>query len=188
MSPNNIHQPPPTIEPPKSLNPNYLNCIFTFMVTFLLSLLQLKSQGEDTISPFSTNPFTILLSTLWLLLYCCAFATCLKSSSSSSSAPPPPLPSLTTSSPPPPPTIHLPSSPQTTKYSPKEMMIICGMLALASLGSLLFPSSAQLYSLYTMYVSIGLYVVFHWARLRHRISQAPRGNILPLHIREIIQP
>lgn len=163
MSVNNIHQAPPTntntIQSLESLNPKALNTIFIFIATFFLTLLQLKSQGDHTISPFSTNPLTILLSTIWLLFYCCAFAASLK-----------------------------PSPPTTTKCSPKEMMIFFGILALISLGSLLFPSSVQHYALYSMNTIIGLGMVLYCARLRHQVSQSPRGILLPLHIREITHP
>ena len=53
------------------------NLIFTFMVTLLLNLLQLKYQGDYYISPFQSNFLTIFFSILWLVLYyCCAYAAC----------------------------------------------------------------------------------------------------------------
>ncbi|KAK9667997.1 hypothetical protein RND81_13G027500 [Saponaria officinalis] len=120
------------------------------MSTIIINLLQLKYQGSQFPSPFETNPTTLSVALICFFLYCFFY--------------------------------HNPrfmSRVRVYNYGlNRGMTMVCGSLALACLGSLLFPLSAQTTALHVLYGAIGLGSVLCsawlcWRRL-YRDSSPPR--------------
>ncbi|KAK9668000.1 hypothetical protein RND81_13G027800 [Saponaria officinalis] len=86
-----------------------------------INFLQLKYQGNQFRSPFETNPTTLLIALLCFLLYCFFY--------------------------------HSPRCISRISFYQsglnRGMAMVCGSLALACLGSMLFPLSAQTTALHT---------------------------------------
>ncbi|KAK9667996.1 hypothetical protein RND81_13G027400 [Saponaria officinalis] len=147
---------------PYSNHAHKYHSIFTFMSTIIINLLQLKYQGSQFPSPFETNPTTISVALICFFLYCFFY--------------------------------HNPrfmSRVRVYNYGlNRGMTMVCGSLALACLGSLLFPLSAQTTALHVLYGAIGLVSVLCnawlcWRRLYRDSSPPRRVNLLPVHTREI---
>ncbi|KAH7863691.1 hypothetical protein Vadar_020777 [Vaccinium darrowii] len=54
--------------------PNPRHAIFAFLISSLFNFLDLKYQGNGTVSPFQTHPITMYVALLSMLLYCFAYA------------------------------------------------------------------------------------------------------------------
>lgn len=147
------------------------NSIFTFIATLIVSLLQLKYQGDHVLSPFDTNPTTMFLAIVSLALYCATYATTFFKAS------------------------FLPLSLSTTNYIYslddlcQKWMTLFGSMALASFGSLLFSTSSQRYALYALCAIFGLVIVIIcWGRFYLdglQRSSSQHMNLIPLHMREL---
>lgn len=155
------------LSPQETYNP-----IFTFTATLLVSLLQLKYQGDHASSPFDSNPATMFFAVVSFLLYSVTYVVCLKSSPFSS----PSLSSLSMTT----------MNNNVIQGLCQKWMVLFGSMALASLSSLLF-SCTQRYVVYVLYAIFGMgIVIMHWGCVILGVIQ--RGsflrrnvNILPLH-------
>ena len=147
------------------------NSVFTFTATLLVSLLQLKYQGDHASSPFDVNPATMFFAVISFLLYSLTYVVCLKSS-----------PSLSSSS-----MTRMNNNVIQGLY--QKWMVLFGSMALASLSSLLF-SCTQRYVVYVLYAIFGMgIVIMHWRCVILGVIQMGtflrrKVNILPLHMRE----
>ncbi|KAH7864789.1 hypothetical protein Vadar_033851 [Vaccinium darrowii] len=54
--------------------PDPRHTIFAFLISSLFNFLDLKYQGNGTVSPFQTHPITMYVALLSMLLYCFACA------------------------------------------------------------------------------------------------------------------
>ncbi|KAI8546643.1 hypothetical protein RHMOL_Rhmol07G0135500 [Rhododendron molle] len=91
--------------------------VLAFVIPVLLSLIQLKYQGNQT-SPFATHPKSTGFAVVSLLLYCLAYDAEARAISS------------------------VPSRPRPTySWIPARAMAVFGSLSMASLASILFPDS-----------------------------------------------
>lgn len=91
--------------------------VLAFIIPVLISLIQLKYQGNQT-SPFATHPKSTGFAVISLLLFCSAHDAKARAISS------------------------VPSRPQPTySWIPARAMAVFGTLSMASLASILFPDS-----------------------------------------------
>ncbi|KAK9667986.1 hypothetical protein RND81_13G026400 [Saponaria officinalis] len=144
---------------PNSNHSHMYHASFAFMTTIIINLLQLKYQGNQFPSPFETNSITISVALIFFFLYCFFH--------------------------------HNPRFMSRICFYhrglSRVMTMLCSSLALACLGSLLLPLSTQTTALHVLYgsilVSVSCCAWFCWRRLRS--SPLRRGNLLPVHTREL---